>query len=372
MITDNMSFNILLILGALFISMICGFLAIPGILDYCKEKNLYDIPNLRKVHKSPIPRLGGLSFMPSMLIAFIIAIFVLDKQGKGPNLQISLWSLYFLVSLLIIYFTGIIDDLIGLNANIKFTIQIIAATILPFSGLYINNFYGLFGLYEIPFWIGTPITIFVIVFVCNAMNLIDGIDGLCASLSEFALAGFLYIFYEEGLYIYCILIGGLMGVLIPYLYYNMLGKPENNRKIFMGDSGSLTLGFILGFLFVKCAMNNPHVMKFSNDRIMLAYSLLTIPVFDVVRVIFHRLRNHKPLFDADKNHIHHKLMRAGYSQHQALIFIMVLAFFIIVLNCLIFNYVGIMWLILIDIAFYTIFQILLTRYIIRKEKKAIV
>lgn len=366
-----MTFNILLIIGALIISIICGFIAIPAILDYCKGKNLYDIPNLRKVHKSLIPRLGGLSFMPSMLIAFFIAIFVLDKQGKVPNIQISLWSLYFLISLLLIYFTGIVDDLIGLSANIKFVIQIIAATIIPCSGLYINNLYGLLGFYEIPFWVGTPITIFVIVFVCNAMNLIDGIDGLCACLSEIALIGFLRIFYEEELYIYCILIAGLMGVLIPYLYYNIWGKVEDNRKIFMGDSGSLTLGFILGFLFIKCAMDNPHVMKFSNNRIMLAYSLLVIPVFDVVRVIIHRLRSHKPLFDADKNHIHHKLMKAGLTQHQALVFILILALFIITMNCLVFRFVGITWLIIIDIAFYTIFQLLLTQYCYRKEKKTI-
>ncbi len=366
-----MTFNILLILGALVISMVCGFTTIPAILDFCKKKNLYDIPNSRKVHKSPIPRLGGLSFLPSMLIAFFIAIFVLDSQVKGPNIQISIWSLYFLISLLIIYFTGIIDDLIGLNANIKFTIQIIAATILPFSGLYINNLYGLFGFHEIPFMIGAPITIFIIVFVCNAMNLIDGIDGLCASLSEIALLGFFYAFYMEGLYIYCILIAGLMGVLIPYLYYNIFGKCKKNRKIFMGDSGSLTLGFILSFLFIKLSMDNPSVMSFNARRMPFAYSLLIVPTFDVIRVVFHRIRTHSSIFDADKNHIHHKLMKYGMSPHQALLTIITLDVSFLVINIMLYSVTSFTFVFIINIILYTAFNLgldMATKHKIEEER----
>lgn len=366
-----MTFNILLILGALVISMICGFITIPAILDFCKKKNLYDIPNSRKVHKSPIPRLGGLAFLPSMLIAFFIAIFVLDSQVKGPNIQISIWSLYFLISLLIIYFTGIIDDLIGLNANVKFTIQIIAAAILPFSGLYINNLYGLFGFHEIPFLAGAPITIFIIVFICNAMNLIDGIDGLCASLSEIALLGFLYAFFNEGLYIYCILIAGLMGVLVPYLYFNIFGKCTKNRKIFMGDSGSLTIGFILSFLFIKLSMDNPYVMSFNIKRMPFAYSLLIVPTFDVVRVVFHRIRTHRSIFDADKNHIHHKLMKYGMSAHQALITIIMLDLSFLIINIMLFSIISFTIILIINIILYTVFHLgldLATRHKIEEER----
>src|SRR3712207_2561077 len=252
-----MATNILLIIGAFIISMCCGFFAIPIILDYCKNKNLYDIPNSRKMHKVLIPRLGGLAFLPSMLLAFLIAVFLMGKQHGGTNIQINLWSLSFLLSLLIIYFMGIIDDIIGLNAKIKFTMQVVAGTILPFSGLYINNIYGLFGFHSIPFWIGAPLTVFTIVLICNSLNLLDGIDGLCASLAEIALIGFLWKFYEQQLFVYCILIAGLMGVLLSYLYFNIFGDASRNRKIFMGDSGSLTLGFILSFLFVKLSMDTP-------------------------------------------------------------------------------------------------------------------
>ena len=362
-----MTLYILLILGALAISMGCGFLAIPAILDFCKEKRLYDIPNARKMHKTMIPRLGGVAFMPSMLIAFILALLVMANDYQGNRISINLWSLYFFLGLLIIYIVGLVDDLTGLGANIKFTAQIIAAVVLPLSNLYINNLYGLFGIYDLPFCVGAPLTVFTIVFICNAMNLIDGIDGLCASLTEIALVGFMFAFYSEHIYVYCILIAGLMGALIPYLYYNLFGKEEHNRKIFMGDSGSLTLGFILGFLFVKYTMNNPTVMPFAPHRMPIAYSLLIIPTFDVVRVVLHRLRTKKPLFNADKNHIHHKFMRLGIPMKQTLIIILCLALSFIVLNCLVYRFTGLTFIFIMDVLLYTALNITLNI----RTKKAI-
>ena len=359
---------IILITGAFVLSAVCGFLFIPLILNYCKEKKLYDIPNSRKVHKNLIPRLGGISFMPSMLVAFLLALFILGNQAQTSKVQINLWSLYFIVSLLLIYSLGLVDDLIGLSANIKFVIQIIAASILPTAGLYINNLYGIFGIHEIPYWVGFPLTVFVIVFIDNAMNLIDGIDGLCAGLSFIALSGFIFCFWREGLIIYCVLIAGLLGVIIPYLYFNIWGKAENNRKIFMGDSGSLTLGFILGFLLVKFVMDNRSVMPFCDDRMSMVLSLMVIPVFDVVRVICYRIHHHKSIFDADKNHIHHKLMAAGLSQHKALLIILIIALSFIGINQLINLFSDINVMIICDIVLFTVFN-LVVNYQIKKRGK---
>ncbi|AGB27732.1 UDP-N-acetylmuramyl pentapeptide phosphotransferase/UDP-N-acetylglucosamine-1-phosphate transferase [Prevotella dentalis DSM 3688] len=364
-----MTLYILLILGALGISMGCGFVAIPVILDYCKEKKLYDIPNSRKMHKTLIPRLGGVSFLPSMLIAFILALLVMAYDRQSKLLSINLWSLYFMVGLLVIYFVGLIDDLIGLGANLKFAAQLIAATVLPLSNLYINNLYGLFGLHEIPFWAGAPLTVLAIVFICNAMNLIDGIDGLCAGLTEIALAGFMYAFYEERIYVYCILIAGLMGALVPYLYYNLWGKESRNRKIFMGDSGSLTLGFILGFLFVKYSMNNPTVMYYAPERMPFAMTLLLTPTFDVVRVVLHRLRTHRPIFDADKNHIHHKFMRLGLSMNQTLVIILSLALSFIVINRLAYTAAGFTFVFILDVLLYTALHLALNYLTARAIKE---
>lgn len=354
---------IIYILGAFLLSLLCGGISTPLVLDFCKRKRLYDIPNERKVHKNATPRLGGITFFPSMLIAFITVLWF-SPAIVQDTLSITVWSALFMMGLVIMYFTGIIDDLVGLNATTKFTVQIITACLLTSGGLYFNNLYGLFGIYEIPYYIGLPLTIFMIVFIDNAINLIDGIDGLAASLSLLAMAGFLtyFVYYDVFMNTYSILIAGLMGTLMAFLYFNIYGKPERNTKIFMGDSGSLSLGFILGFLTVKCAASNDVIWPTTRpEAIIVPWTLLFVPMADVVRVTLHRLRFHTPLFRADKNHIHHKLMRAGLTQHQALGTILLLAIGFIVVNSLLYLVISPTFIIIVDILIYTIVNVIINR-----------
>lgn len=356
------------IVVSFLLSACCGFLFIPALLRFCKQKNLYDMPNLRKVHHTKIPRLGGIAFMPSMIIAAVIVMLTMTPDAVNGKLQISLWSIGFLLSLLLIYTAGIVDDIIGLNANIKFVIQITAASILPLCGLWINNLYGLLGIYEVPAYIGIPLTVFVIVFIDNAINLIDGIDGLAASLSLMALCGFVYCFMEYQLTAYEVMISGLIGVLVTYLYFNIWGNPEKGTKIFMGDAGSLTLGFIIAFLFIKSIAINPNVMPISMGRVFLAYSLLIVPTFDVVRVVLHRLRKKKPIFSPDKCHIHHKLMQLGMSQHQALVSIIFLAVIYIAINLMMYNLgCNLTTTMVTDIIIYTVLHLTINKRIKNKE-----
>ena len=350
------------LLGAFLVSLICGLVFTPLILDFCKRKRLYDIPSERKVHKNATPRLGGISFFPSMLTAFFI-VLLFTPIVEQDVLPVNIWSAVFLAGLLIIYGIGIIDDLVGLKATTKFTVQIATACLLPFAGLYVNNLYGLFGIYEIPYWLGVPLTVFIIVFIDNAINLIDGIDGLAASLSLLALAGFLAYFKYHGVYVYTytIIVAGMMGALVAFAYFNLFGKAERNTKIFMGDSGSLSLGFTLGFLAVKCAMDNNNIWPYRPEAIIVPLTLLIVPTADVVRVTLFRLRHHKPLFDADKNHIHHKLMRTGLNQHQALVCIIGLAAGYIVMNGLLYMVTSPTVIVIVDIVLYCIVNLCINR-----------
>ena len=339
--------------GAFVMSLLCGLVFTPLILDFCKRKRLYDIPNERKVHKNATPRLGGISFFPSMLTAFCV-VLLFTPVVEANTLPVNVWSAVFLMGLLLIYGIGIIDDLVGLKATTKFVVQIATSCLLPLAGLYVNNLYGLFGIHEIPYWLGVPLTVFIIVFIDNAINLIDGIDGLAAGLSLIALAGFLAYFIHHGVYVYTytIIIAGMMGALVAFAYFNLFGKTERNTKIFMGDSGSLSLGFTLGFLAVKCAMDNTNIWPTRPEAIIVPLSLLFVPTADVVRVTLYRLRHHKPVFDADKNHIHHKLMRAGLNQHGALAVILTLAVAYILLNAALYRVMTPTVIIVIDIVLY--------------------
>lgn len=355
----------LLILIAFLFSAACGFVFIPMILNFCKEKGLYDIPDERKIHKSGIPRLGGLSFLPSMLIAFLAATLTYNRFTGVSEVTFSLWSLYFFISLLLVYGIGLVDDIVGLGAKIKFLVQIIAATLLPSAGLFLNDLYGFLGIGEIPYFIGAPLTVFVIVFINNAINLIDGIDGLASGLSFIALTGFLFCFLEEDMELYAFLIAGLLGVLVPFMYFNLFDDPAKKRKIFMGDSGSLTLGFILGFLAIKYSMDNPNVKDWNPDCLLRSYTFLIVPAFDVVRVSLVRLRHRVPIFSADKNHIHHKLMRTGLTQHQALACILLLALFYIGLNLTLRQFLSSTLIVVIDILLWLGVQLLINTSIRR-------
>ena len=354
--------SIIYLLGAFILSTICGLAFTPLILNFCKRKKLYDIPNDRKVHKNATPRLGGISFFPSMLTAFYV-ILLFTPLVEPNTLPINLWSLIFMIGLLMIYGVGIVDDLVGLNATTKFFFQIITGALFPLAGLYVNNLYGLLGIHEIPYYIGFPLTVFIIVFIDNAINLIDGIDGLAAGLSLLALTGFLAYFMHHHVFVntYNIMVAGMMGALVAFGYFNLWGSIEQNTKIFMGDSGSLSLGFILSFLAIKCAMDNPNIWPSRHDAVMVPLTLLFVPVADVVRVTLHRLRHHQPLFLADKNHIHHKLLRTGLSQHQALAFILCLAVSYIIFNSLLYPLLSPTLIVASDVILYCIIHICINK-----------
>ena len=153
---------------------------------------------------------------------------------------------------------------------------------------------------------------------------------------------------------YCILAAGLIGALIAFMYFNLNGKTEKNTKLFMGDSGSLTLGFSLGFLAIKCAMDNTAIWPTRPEAIIVPLSLLFVPAADVVRVTIYRIWHHQPLFKADKNHIHHKLMKTGMTQHQALGSIIFLALLIDIVNYCLFTQIGGTLTLLVDIIIYII------------------
>lgn len=359
--------NYYIIIATFVASLVCGFVCIPLIIKFCKKKHLYDTTDTRKIHKDNIPRLGGISFMPSMAVACFGTILAFNMQEPyHEQITISLWSAAFIVSILIVYMCGLIDDILGLTPIVKFSFQLVAALILVVAGLYINDLHGFLGIHEVPFAIGAPLTIFVIVFIDNAFNLIDGIDGLAAGLSLIALAGFLVCFAIDGLPIFCLLIVGLMGVLLAFMYFNVFGKVSQSTKIFMGDSGSLTIGFCIGFLFVKLVMKDDFVHRFTTDRLLIAMTLIAIPLLDTTRVILSRLMHHAGIFTADKNHLHHKLLRTNLSQHQSLVVILLMALVLILLNLVLLRQLHIMVIVLLDIVVFAVANMFIN-YRIRKN-----
>lgn len=329
---------------SLVLSILLSALIIPRILVVAYRKRLFDIPNERKVHDGIIPRLGGISFVPTILfsLSFVTGLrYLVGFEIVENRLHFIIPEFFFLIcGLTLLYLSGIKDDLVGLRYRTKFFIQVIAASMFPLAGLWINNLYGVVGIHELSPYIGIPFTILITVFIINAINLIDGIDGLTSGLSIIALSilGSLYLYYSQ--WVYAMFAFSALGTLLPFFYYNVFGRADRCTKIFMGDTGSLTLGYILAFLAISYATVNPTIHPYSEGTIMIAFSPLIVPAFDVLRVMLIRAQNHKSLFIADRNHIHHKCLDAGLTSKKAVVCILGLACVFCVLNMTLINMVN--------------------------------
>lgn len=343
----------LLIITGFSISFFLSGLVIPHISIIAFRKRLFDLPNERKNHTGAIPRLGGISFAPIVFFSLLFVVSIRYRCGY----EISSEAVRFVIpefgllicGLIFIYLAGIKDDLTGLHYRAKFLIQFFAASFLPLAGLWINHLYGLFGIETIPTWLGIVFTILVAVFITNAINLIDGIDGLASGISGLALILLGGLFLYEQAWIYASLAFSTLGVLLPFFYYNVFGRPEHGRKIFMGDTGSQTLGYILSFLSIRYVSYNPDLLPYRDEAIILAFSTLAVPVFDVFRVMWIRARKKHCLFSADRNHIHHKFLAKGFSSPQALLCILCVVCMFNSLNYVLIPYINPTWILLLDI-----------------------
>ncbi|MDR2680625.1 MAG: undecaprenyl/decaprenyl-phosphate alpha-N-acetylglucosaminyl 1-phosphate transferase [Tannerella sp.] len=288
-----------------------------------------------------------------------------EYDGFYPNH--SEFSL-FLCGLLLIYLGGVKDDLIGLRYRHKFTIQIISSVLVVISGFHINNFYGFLGIHEITPWIGMPLTVFIMVFIINAINLIDGIDGLASSISIFALCIYGTLFLLHGIWYYAALAFGTIGVLVPFFYYNVFGNVKKGRKLFMGDSGSLTLGFILGFLAIRYTCYKPDFIMSIGNALVVAVSPLLIPMLDVIRVVLIRIKKRKHLFMADRRHIHHKLQDMGMRKSSALILILSMSSVLCIMNIILMRYINCTYIFLTNILLW-VFVNKYFSHIVEKRKR---
>jgi UDP-N-acetylmuramyl pentapeptide phosphotransferase/UDP-N-acetylglucosamine-1-phosphate transferase len=337
------------------------------------KKKLFDEPGERKVHTRAVPRLGGVSFFPTILFSISFVLGLRYKLGSVIPGSIAehfvLEGLFIACGLTLLYIVGIADDLMGVRYRKKFVVQIICASFFPLAGLYINNLYGLLGIHELPGYLACPLTVLVVVFVTNAINLIDGIDGLASGLSGVSLVILGALFYHHKLWVYSMTAFVTFGVLLPFFYFNVFGSINRRRKIFMGDTGSLTLGYIISFLVIKYSMSNPHMMPYQHGAIVIAFSTLIIPMFDVVRVVFIRARLGKGLFTADKNHIHHKFLAMGFSHRTTLVAIFSMSVCFTLLNSLLVQFLNSAVILLIDALFWIGLHLYFNQVIRKREER---
>lgn len=355
--------------------LLCVFLAgivIPQILLIAFRRQLFDESDERKIHRYAVPRLGGIAFKP--IIFFSIALLLgvnlaLGYQEILTEIGKDVRSLSFgFCTILVLYLVGIADDLVGVRYGAKFVIQILCGVMLVTGGIWIRDLHGVLGIHLVPMWLGYPFTILIVVFSINAINLIDGIDGLASGLCSIAFMFYGLTFYMLHQYIFAMLSFATLGVLIPFFYYNVFGNAEHGHKIFMGDTGSLTIGMILCFLSIRLALYTPEGKAGVPNPMILAFSPLLVPYCDVVRVYLHRIRNGKNPFLPDKNHIHHKLLALGIRQHIAMLTIVSASLVFTLFNILMSLYINVNWILISDIVIWTTTNIWLTKLIKQNQQ----
>jgi len=326
---------------SLFVSLLC----IPPLIKVAILKRLFDEPGGRKLHIRMIPTIGGIIIFAATMFSFGLW-FPSDSFFADGNIPDMITSLqytaeiqqaklsmddfkYILATVLILFFVGVKDDIIGTAPIKKLAAHILVALILVLmANVRITSMYGIFGINELPEYVSIFLSLFTIIVVINAFNLIDGVDGLAAGVGFIASVAFGLWFHFAGDQVMSILSFSLAGALLGFLVFNF-----NPAKIFMGDSGSLTIGLIIAVLAIRLIEYKPGAIE-SNllmeiSKPIFAMSVLVYPLIDTLRIFIYRLVRGVSPFAADKNHIHHQIIGLGLSHKQTVLSIYVVNIVII-------------------------------------------
>lgn len=343
----EMHFSILWYIPIFVLSLVFVAIVIPAIVSVADKIHLYDTQDGRKVHQGEVPRLGGIAFLPAILFT-LLAVLAIMTRFLPESLHVTYAPITEIMmaaaGCVLLYLVGIMDDVIGVSYRSKFIVQFLAAILLCCSGLYISDLHGVFGIRSVSPFIGVPLTVLITVFIINSINLIDGIDGLASGLCIFSVLGFAVMFQKLTMAMNLVLAMSMLGVLVMFYLYNTLGK-RGKTKIFMGDTGSLTMGFLLAFFTIElCCFKWDRVDLallgktepfYTGDQLFVyGISLVIIPVLDVFRVFYSRIRDGKSPFKPDRRHIHHKFLAMGFSMRQARWSIFAMSFVLCALNIL--------------------------------------
>ncbi|MFR8927332.1 glycosyltransferase family 4 protein [Peptoniphilus senegalensis] len=282
-------------------AFILTFLQMPFVIRLAKKKGFLDVPkDSRRVHKKPIPVGGGIA----MVISVTILMLVFLPINKSLIMAI--------ISSLVIALSGLYDDKYDLSPKLKFGFQILAAIILIIGGMKIEFFTNPFD-YEdallILNMLSIPVTIFWVCGITNTINLIDGLDGLASGVSMICAISMFFITYQMGRYDVSLVCALVAGACLGFLPFNF-----NPAKIFMGDTGALYLGFMLSYISISGFLKQAAILM-----IFVPVVILGVPVFDTAFAMVRRKLSGKSIVEADKGHLHHRLLRMGLNQRQTVV-----------------------------------------------------
>ena len=291
-------FMIFLLVFFFVSSFMVMYYVTPVIIQVVKLKRLYEKLSDRSSHSQHVPSFGGVTFF----IILVISLSISDQYFVTSR------AVFLIPSCLVIFFTGLKDDMTGISPWNKIMMQVIAASMLFLSpDFQITNLHGFLGIHEIPHWICIPLSFLVVIFYINAYNLIDGIDGLASALGALFFAFFSITYYSLDDYMMMSVCLSMIGAFIAFLRYNV----SSDKRIFLGDTGSLFIGFLIAAIVINILSKDYHEdisMRCISNLPLLMISALYIPIFDSIRVFTIRIQNGRNPFRPDRTHVHHVIL----------------------------------------------------------------
>jgi UDP-GlcNAc:undecaprenyl-phosphate GlcNAc-1-phosphate transferase len=296
--------------GIFFISLLSSFVFTRSVRDFASRRGWVATPfHERHLHSTPLPRLGGvaifIAFSLSLVAAAALAFYIPHLDSAFSFKKI----LTILIPASVVFLLGVYDDLYSAGPYLKFSVQAIAAVMLFAGGLRVLNLPVLFGEHELPWFVALPLTILWVLAVTNAFNLIDGLDGLAAGSALFSTLVAFVVALLNGQSLIIVMTIALAGAILGFLRYNF-----NPATIFLGDSGSLFIGFLLSALALAGAQKAPTIVAVAIPVVSFG-----LPILETTLSIIRRLVSGRPVFTADREHIHHKLLQHGLSHRQVVI-----------------------------------------------------
>ncbi|SHI34105.1 UDP-N-acetylmuramyl pentapeptide phosphotransferase/UDP-N-acetylglucosamine-1-phosphate transferase [Hymenobacter daecheongensis DSM 21074] len=346
-------------LGLSFLwAFLVALFAVPSIIYIAHLKNMLDTPNVRTVHESLTPRLGGVA----VFAGFMSALTIFADLGNGIQ--------QLLAGCIVLFFVGLKDDLVSISVAKKFVGQLLATGIVMImADIRVTSFQGILGIHELPIGISYAFTFLAIVGITNAINLIDGLDGLAGTIVLIITSTYGYYFLRYGgagygnyVFVAVCLIGGLLG----FLRYNF-----HRASIFMGDTGSLVCGFIVSILTIQfIEMGLRAGQPFGSSSPSVAIGILFVPLFDTLRIFIVRMLGGRSPFAPDKNHVHHRILAMGFQQISTVVLLALLNL-VVILFVINFAAIGNTWLIVGMVAFSVVLSIFLGVYQSRSAQQRV-
>jgi UDP-GlcNAc:undecaprenyl-phosphate GlcNAc-1-phosphate transferase len=298
-----------LFLGVFFLSLLFALVLTRNVRDFAIRRDWVAIPTQeRHLHSTPLPRLGGVAIFISFCISMAVAVLASHFHRVHPSFSLKT-LLTILAPASLIFLLGVYDDIRGVGPYFKFAVQSVAATILFMGGLRIINIPVLFGAHVLPWYVGLACTVLWVLAITNAFNLIDGLDGLAAGSALFSTVVAFIVALLYGPPLATVVTIALAGAILGFLRYNF-----NPATIFLGDSGSLFIGFLLSALALLGAQKSPTIVAVAIPVVSFG-----LPILETTLSVLRRLISGRPVFTADREHIHHKLLQHGMTHRQVVI-----------------------------------------------------